>query len=158
MSISTRIISAGTFSKTAFRFAGENVPLKRSLGNRTHGAHHATSGRQRPAGHPRPQSPDRLSERVLLIVMWVFLFHPYVFTVITTLTMSSVLQALRAQHGAVLTTSAETEFPTEARVAGPGGQGFRGDGIQPMARFRGFSADSSGKPFLIRFPPGHDDN
>lgn len=90
--------------------------------------------------------------------MWVFLFHPYVFTVITTLTMSSVLQALRAQHGAVLTTSTETEFPTEARVAGPGGQGFRGDEIQPMARFRGFSADSSGKPFLIRFPPGHDDN
>lgn len=30
MSISTRIISAGTFSKTAFRFAGKNVPLKRS--------------------------------------------------------------------------------------------------------------------------------
>lgn len=72
--------------------------------------------------------------------------------------MSSVLQALSAQHGAVLTTSAKIEFPAEARVTGPGGQGFRGDGIQPTAHFRGFPANSSGQPFLIRFPPGHDDH
>lgn len=72
--------------------------------------------------------------------------------------MSSVLQALNAQYGAVLTIPAKAEFPANAQVTGPGGQGFWGDGIQPMARFRGFSANCSGQPFLIRFPPGHDDH